>query len=302
MAYLIGLDGGGSKTIGLISDRAGNCLGRVTGSTTNYHLVGLGQTESTLKAIVTDLLNQVNLQIADCQSACFGLAGVGRPDDHQQVLHVCRKIGLPVRFILTHDAEIALVAGTGTREGVIAISGTGSIVYGRNHQGKAARAGGWGHLLGDEGSGYDIGLRGLRAVVRMSDGRQPSTLLVPEILTQISLTSPNQLVKWISQVDKSQIAQLADSVFQAAQAGDLTAQEIINHASRELALSVQTVIQQLALPLSTQIVLNGGVFQNQASFVKSMQDHFLHRKVTLVAQEPAYGAILIAQQLAVSDG
>merc|ERR1711964_171025 len=105
----------------------------------------------------------------------------------------------------------------GTREGVIAISGTGSIVYGRNHGGKAARAGGWGHLLGDEGSGYDIGLQGLRAVVRMADGRQPSTLLIPEILTQISLTSPNQLVKWISKVDKSQIAQLANSVFQAAQ-------------------------------------------------------------------------------------
>ncbi|MAT76367.1 hypothetical protein CMK14_14625 [Candidatus Poribacteria bacterium] len=79
MAYLIGLDGGGTKTIGLIADRAGNCLGRVTGSTTNYHLVGLGQTESTLKSIVTDLLNLVNLQIADCQSACFGLAGVGDP-------------------------------------------------------------------------------------------------------------------------------------------------------------------------------------------------------------------------------
>jgi N-acetylglucosamine kinase-like BadF-type ATPase len=194
------------------------------------------------------------------------------------------------------------VAGTGTREGIIAISGTGSIVYGRNRQGKATRTGGWGHLLGDEGSGYDIGLRGLRAVVRMADGRQASTLLIPEILTQISLTSPDQLVKWISRADKSQIAQLANSVFQAAQAGDLTAQEIINHASRELALSIQTVIQQLALPLSAQIVLSGGVFQNQASFVKSMQDHFLHRKVKLVAEEPAYGAILIAQQLAVPNG
>ncbi|MDP6598004.1 MAG: BadF/BadG/BcrA/BcrD ATPase family protein [Candidatus Poribacteria bacterium] len=302
MAYLIGLDGGGTKTIGLIADRAGNCLGRVTGSATNYHLVGLDQTESTLKSIVTDLLNQINLQIADCQSACFGLAGVGRPDDHQRVLHICHKIGLPARFLLTHDAEIALVAGTGTREGIIAISGTGSIVYGRNRQGKATRTGGWGHLLGDEGSGYDIGLRGLRAVVRMADGRQASTLLMPKILTQISLTSPDQLVKWISRADKSQIAQLANSVFQAAQAGDLTAQEIINHASRELALSIQTVIQQLALPLSAQIVLSGGVFQNQASFVKSMQDHFLHRKVKLVAEEPAYGAILIAQQLAVPNG
>ena len=302
MAYLIGLDGGGTKTIGLIADRAGNCLGRVTGSATNYHLVGLDQTESTLKSIVTDLLNQINLQIADCQSACFGLAGVGRPDDHQRVLHICHKIGLPARFLLTHDAEIALVAGTGVREGIIAISGTGSIVYGRNRQGKAARTGGWGHLLGDEGSGYDIGLRGLRAVVRMADGRQASTLLIPEILTQISLTSPDQLVKWISRADKSQIAQLANSVFQAAQAGDLTAQEIINHASKELALSIQTVIQQLALPLSAQIVLSGGVFQNQASFVKSMQDHFLHRKVKLVAEEPAYGAILIAQQLAVPNG
>ena len=302
MAYLIGLDGGGTRTIGLIADRAGNCLGRVTGSATNYHLVGLDQTESTLKSIVTDLLNQINLQIADCQSACFGLAGVGRPDDHQRVLHICHKIGLPARFLLTHDAEIALVAGTGVREGIIAISGTGSIVYGRNRQGKAARTGGWGHLLGDEGSGYDIGLRGLRAVVRMADGQQASTFLIPEILTQISLTSPDQLVKWISRADKSQIAQLANSVFQAAQAGDLTAQEIINHASRELALSIQTVIQQLALPLSAQIVLSGGVFQNQASFVKSMQDHFLHRKVKLVAEEPAYGAILIAQQLAVPNG
>ena len=297
MSYLIGIDGGGTQTIGVIADTNGNHLSKVVGKSTNYHVVGIEQVEATLGSILKQLLQNIGIRATNCQAACFGLAGVGRAEDHQKIYRLCERIGIPRQFILTHDAEIALTAGIRSGIGVLAISGTGSMVYGQNSEGKSVRVGGWGHLLGDEGSGYDIGHRGLKAITQMSDGRRQPTTLRKFILAQISLDRVDQLVRWVSMASKSQISALAISVFESAETGDKVAQAIIEQAGKALVIAIRTAIRRLELSTNSEVFLSGGVFQNQPSFVRFLQEQFPEKTIQLIRQEPVCGAIRIAQRL-----
>ena len=113
---------------------------------------------------------------------CLGIAGVDRPNDAAVVRGIMKRIGFKARVLIVNDALIALETGAPGQPGVVIISGTGSIAYGRNAAGEAARSGGWGYVLGDEGSGYWIGRAALRAVLREADHRGPATALTPMLL------------------------------------------------------------------------------------------------------------------------
>src|SRR5204863_821295 len=121
------------------------------------------------------------------------IAGVDRDDEAQVVRAMMRRIGYKSRILVVNDALIALVAGAGDNPGIVVIAGTGSIVYGRSAAGEAARAGGWGHMIGDEGSGYWIGREALAAVMRAADGRGPSTALTAEILRHFGVADVSHL-------------------------------------------------------------------------------------------------------------
>src|SRR5204862_1881072 len=124
---------------------------------------------------------------------CLGIAGVDRAGDQNVVREIMDRIGYKATILIVNDALIALQAGIGDAPGIVVVSGTGSIAYGRNAQGEAARAGGWGHVLGDEGSGYWIGRLALRAVVRHADGRGRATRLTPLLLGHFGLTGAAEL-------------------------------------------------------------------------------------------------------------
>ena len=120
---------------------------------------------------------------------CLGIAGVDRPDDSVIVAGIMRRIGAHARTLVVNDALVALEAGAPGAPGVVIISGTGSIAYGRNANNEGARAGGWGHVLGDEGSGYWIGRAALRAVLREADRRGPRTALTPLLLQHFGVAA-----------------------------------------------------------------------------------------------------------------
>jgi hypothetical protein len=122
-----------------------------------------------------------------------GIAGVDRDDEAKTVGAIMRRIGQKSRVLVVNEALIALVAGARDAPGVVIIAGTGSIVYGRNAGGEAARAGGWGHIIGDEGSGYWIGREALAAVMRAADGRGPQTQLTRNILTHFDVADISRL-------------------------------------------------------------------------------------------------------------
>jgi len=191
--------------------------------------------------------------------------------------------------------------------GVIIIAGTGSIVYGINESGLEERAGGWGHILGDEGSGYDIARNALQAIFRAYDRRSSETILKDKILRILGLERPEQLVKWAYAADKtaggdarSRIAGLASSVFEAWAEDDTVAEKIIHYAADELVCATQVVIKNLKLGNdSFDIVLSGGIFEHQPNFVELMQKRLRNittkAKANLPRKEPAYGAVLLAR-------
>ena len=297
--YFIGIDGGGTKTIGILATETGQHLARVQLGPANYHVVGEAKTQAVLEEVVKKLYEKAGIPSRSSVRFCLGMAGLGRPADQKVIGRLCDEIGISKNRILTHDAHIALIGGTEKQEGVIVISGTGAIVYGINADGEEARASGWGYLLGDEGSGYDIAIKGLRAVARAADGRGDPTELTDQILNRLELNEPTELVRWVHAANRDTIAQLAEIVFDTAQTADTVAECIVNEAADELVCAAVSVIEQLKFTEPFDIILSGGNFTHQAMFVHELRQRFERMQsgasVQLPKHEPAYGAVLLAQ-------
>jgi N-acetylglucosamine kinase-like BadF-type ATPase len=148
--------------------------------------------------------------------------------------------------IAASDFEIALVGANGGRHGVLILAGTGSVAFGINAEGEAAQVGGWGYLLGDEGSGYLIGLKALQAVVRAADGRESPTALTEAMLQTLGMTSAQELIQWVYTPGRTrEVAQLAPLVLDASD--DPAALAIITEAVAELTLMAHTVVRRLKI-------------------------------------------------------
>jgi N-acetylglucosamine kinase len=239
-------------------------------------------------------------------AACFGMAGLDREED----LHILRGIaqavlpGVPVEIV--HDADIALVGGTGGRRyGVVVIAGTGSVAVGFTADGRTARTGGWGHILGDEGSGYDLARRGLNAASRAVDGRGPATILslrLPKaagVATLEAVADRVYLEGWTA----TQVASLAPAVLAAAEEGDEVAGEIVRAAGHELALAAVSVIRALGMEERIfEVVLSGGIFHGSARMVEAVRREVAafasQSDVHLPRSEPVLGAAWMALQAA----
>lgn len=295
--FFIGIDGGGTKTMGLLVDQAGHIIGKAESGASNYHAVGEEQTKKVLSDVVTRLTSDADPSLESC-TCCLGLAGVTSSVDRHVIGRICDEIGMPGNRILTHDAQVALAGGAEELSGVIIISGTGSIVYGMDAAGREAQAGGWGHLLGDEGSGYDIARSAFQAVARAADGRGDPTLLSSLMLDALEFSQSRNLIPWIHSVGKDQVAQFAGVVFNAANSNDSVAQRILDEAADELTLAARVVIDKLGFSQPFNLVLSGGIFSHQPTFVESMRSRLRdlspHARVRLPKREPAYGAILMA--------
>src|SRR5437588_9656683 len=152
---------------------------------------------------------------------CLGMAGVDREDEARVVRAIMRRIGHKARIVVVNDALIALVAGAQDAPGIVIVSGTGSIAYGRNANGEAARAGGWGHMIGDEGSGYWIGREALTAVMRAGDGRGPATRLTREILAHFNVDDESRLPRIVYDRDapRASVAALGPIAQRGAEEG-----------------------------------------------------------------------------------
>ena len=297
--YIVGIDGGGTKTVGILTTETGEHLAQVESGPSNYHVVGEVETQVVLESVIGELREKAGIPSTDSIRFCLGMAGLGRAEDRKIIGRICDKLSISENRILTHDAHIALVGGTEKQHGVIVISGTGAIVYGISADGKEARASGWGYLLGDEGSGYDIAIKGLRAVARAADGRGISTELTNRILNRLELNAPDELIRWVHAARRDTIAQLAEIVFDAAQAADKVAGQIVADATDELICAASSVIRQLGFGETFDIVLSGGNFTHQPMFVDKLRQQFArivpNASVHLPIHDPVYGAVLLAQ-------
>jgi N-acetylglucosamine kinase len=196
------------------------------------------------------------------ESACLGMSG--GPDDKQAILAGMLRAE---HLIVTTDAAIALSGATATGQGIAAIAGTGSIAFGRNAAGRTARAGGWGYIFGDEGSGLDIARQALRAALRMEEGWGPPTSLRQALLDATGRRDANAVLHlfYTPEWPRSRVAALASLVDAAAAEGDAAAIGILNRAAVELALLVAAVRSQLWKPGdAVDVAYIGGVFQSRA--------------------------------------
>ena len=303
-SYLIGVDGGGSKTLALAADLQGNILGRGTAGPSNHLSVGFEAACQAIEQAIQSALEEAGFAPqADLRAICLGLGGVGRPAEAAlfQGWANQRFPGIPARVVT--DAHLALAAGTPQGWGVCLICGTGSIAYGRDPSGREARAGGWGYLFGDEGSGYAIGAAALRAVSQAADGRLEPTRLTQAVLEAWGLQEPQQIIPraYNAPSPRADIAHLAKIVEQAAKLGDAQAQSILRQAGMELARLVQAAAAQLELEGPFPLALAGGVIVHDdylfQCFIEAGGQLGLRFSEINKVTEAAQGAIRIARQL-----
>ena len=296
--YVIGLDAGGTKTVCLLADLEGHVLDEARAGGANLQAAGELEVEKILHAVMDRVIGD---RLPAPSAIALGMAGVDRAEDWQVMHRVMRRIGFKARTLITNDALIALVAAIGHEPGIVVIAGTGSIAYGRNARDEAARAGGWGYVLGDEGSGYWIGRHALRAVVRESDGRGHATAMTPLVLAHFGATHPDDLVHAIydGALKPSAIAAVARAVQAAADGGDELALQILTVGARELASSARAVISRLGLhDEAFDVVLSGGVMHavpRLAAEVEAQVAQLAPRcRVQRLQREPAHGAVALA--------
>jgi N-acetylglucosamine kinase-like BadF-type ATPase len=298
MFHVLGIDAGGTKTVCLLADDHGSVIADARGEGANLQAVGELQVEKVLHQVMEEAIGD---RVIVPAAICLGIAGVDRPDDSAVVRAIMKRIGYKARVLVVNDALVALEAGAPRQPGVVVISGTGSICYGRNAAGEAARSGGWGYVLGDEGSGYWIGRAALRAVLRQADRRGPSTALTPMLLEHFGVKQPQGLIHEVyhTNLKPAAIGALARSVQSAFAVGDEAAIGILRAAANELESSALSVARRLGMvgqPFT--FILAGGIFRA----VPWLQEELQRRlpvaaprcDVRLLDVEPAEGAVALA--------
>ncbi len=301
-SYLLGLDGGGTKTVCVIATRNARVLSRAIAGPGNYLKVGLAKARQSFRSAILNAAKQAGLRKLEFSSVCAGLAGADREHDRYLMHRLLGHLVISNRILVESDAYITLVGATDGKPGIIVISGTGSVAMGVNQKGERRRSGGWGHLLGDEGSGYDVGRNAMIASLKSHDGRGEKTLLTERIMNVLHLNNIEELVTLVyrQKMTPTQVASLFPVVLEAAQQNDEVAIELLRRAGKELGETTNAVIKQLRMQhLRVPIAVSGGLFRAGGILLKSFQRTV--RKVVCRADfiEPAHppeiGAVLLAR-------
>ena len=295
--HVLGIDVGGSKTVCLLADASGRIERTSRGPGANLQASGELEVEKIVHRTMEEALTDHERPAV----VCMGIAGVDREDDARVVTAIMRRISHGSRVLVVNDALIALVAATGDLPGIVIVAGTGSIAYGRNARGQAARAGGWGHMIGDEGSGYWIGRQALAAAVREVDGPGPRTTLTEDVLAHFGAADAEGLVRIVynREVPRANVATLGPTVQRARDRGDAVAMQILERAADELALAAASVTARLEMRGDAfSFVLAGSMFRVVPSLVDELRTRLgevaPRADVKPLDVEPATGAVTLA--------
>jgi N-acetylglucosamine kinase-like BadF-type ATPase len=296
--YYLGLDGGQSSTVAIIADETGRVLGIGRAGPCNHVATAEGKAKfvDVIRSCLSAASAQAGLDWSGLQfaSACLGFSG--GPADKQALL---REMIPSERMTVTHDALIALSGATAGQPGLIAIAGTGSIAFGRNASAQTARAGGWGYMFGDEGSGFYITRQALRAALRSEEGWGPATSLGSVLLQATGALGIDQVLHrfYTPEFPRPRIAALAKLVDDAAENGDAAALTILNEAAQQLAILAAAVRNQLFKPReSARVSYVGGVFRSRILLerFRMLVEMEEGNHVSPPAYGPAAGALLEA--------
>jgi glucosamine kinase len=284
---VFGLDAGGTKTELLARNPATGEERRLSGPAANMQRAGADGVAEVLAALILEAMGEDAGPVA----AFAGVAGAGRPDD-QQTLAGALKARLPANVVVgvTHDADIALEGAFGGRSGIVVIAGTGSVVVARTMSGAIERAGGWGYLLGDEGSGYAVGIAALRCLTAVFDG-DDITPFTARLRDELDLPDGPTLIKRVYR-EGWPVQRAAPIVCAAAAAGDADAGEILATEAMLLAAQVGRLCRRCG-DVSPQIAFLGGL-SREAAFSTRLGEAIVaqvpHARVVAPLATPVEGA------------
>lgn len=301
--YVIGVDGGGTKTVGVLMDESGRIWSKEVGPSSNFQVIGAEKLGQVLSDLVKTLIVEAGLELDKPDYLYAGLAGAGRPADRQAISGVLAELDIAREFTVGTDAEAALGGAFAGGPGIILISGTGMICFGKGKDGTIVRSGGWGYLLGDEGSGYYIGQQAILAALKDLDGRGDKTSLRQRVEKEFNLPSIDLIISDIysGKIDRTRIASLAPLVFEEAEKGDAVARQIVATAGTELGKLPAAVAKKLGIEdEKVTVALIGSVFKQRKVLEPYMRSEALKtvKEIEFIEPrfEPAIGSTILALQ------
>lgn len=305
-SLIIGVDGGGTKTVAWLArwdNIASVVLGRGYAGPGNPRAAGFETALANIDAAVGAAFGDAKLDRITAAAACFCLAGAGRAQEQQRITTWANQLQIARAVAVKGDAEPIVAAASRDHTGIALISGTGSLAWGRNVSGEVARTGGWGYLLGDEGSAYAVARAALTAAVKAADGRGAATVLLDQILRELKAADTAELVERIygPEMTRERLAGLASVVFASA-TSDPIARAIIETAAADLAEMVDTLRRRLGFQAKGySLALAGSVILNQPLLRSLLEERLAERgsspQIVHAVEEPVAGAIALARRL-----
>lgn len=267
MNYFLGFDGGGSKTECVLLDERGAIVGEGRGGPANPLRAGYDQAFASLRESAAQAIAAAKIGSDEVTHVCAGLAGAGRKSVVRRVMvFLAQEFPAALTQVVT-DCEVALEAAAGRGPGVVLIAGTGSVAYGRNAAGETARAGGYGPWIGDEGSAFEIGRRGVSAAVHARDSDAPATVLTQMIPAALNLPDWDDVVLQGMKTPDEVFPKIFPVVAEAAEKNDRAAKEILSESAARLGRLAAGVIRRLGMSGEEfPLVKCGGVFGRSQAF------------------------------------
>lgn len=305
--WIFGIDGGGTSTRLRIESLEGKMLYQAESLSMNPRSVGWNGSRKTLDDLFSGMYKSINLSADNCISGFAGVAGIDREADTGMMRSIIREagnLGFDTLIEVKNDSIPALAGAFGELRGILLIAGTGSIAVGADSVGRIIRSGGWGHILGDEGSAYWVGLRALNAAIRFQDTRGPQTDLLGRALAYFGEKEAVSLIPAIYEdFDKAKIAAFARIVAEEQDRGDETARQIFIEAAEELALLATSIAIRLGeATIGGKIAFSGGFITNNERLWRDTEARILstlpRHRVVVPQADATTGACILARSIA----
>lgn len=299
MTYYMGIDGGGSRLrIVIVKANFDTDTFSNAASACNPSSIGWDAAAACIQQDIRNTLRLAEIAAADITAVAIGLAGAAVDHAGDWLRATVAEVLTNALIVPSSDHEIALVGAHGARRGLLLLAGTGSVAFGINDAGEALQVGGWGYLLGDEGSGYWLGLHALKALVNQSDGTlAQTTTLAQRVSEHLNLSTASDVIRWLYHHDAartSDVARLAQLVLEEAEQGDLHAQHLVNTGADALANLAQTLMRRLNY--HGPLAFAGGLLTSDNPLSRGVRQRLRLDDLPLPQYEPVYGAALLAMQ------
>lgn len=296
--FLIGIDGGGTKTTAVIGDKSGNLLAVAKGSSSNLTAISTEQLYVLIQDLIEQLLKKAGVALLDVEMIFAAMAGADRKEEQKKIYDAfCQSPILP-KLKVQSDIHAALASGTWGKEGTLIIAGTGAILFGYQDK-KTFRIGGWGYLLGDEGSGYHLGKLAIRSILKANDEQVHLKPFQKAVLSQFNARKPEQLITKVYSSKNPVIAiSSVSKLVLAAFSDDTIAQSIVIAVQEELLKLIQSGYERI--DRTKPVVLHGGLFSDN-TFYEEFKKSVLIRFPELTVVKPIVPGMVGAYLLALHE-